>query len=57
MKTVSELKSFIESANPLTEWHQTVFSTFIQLNNIEVEQLENSLILTEPNGKKTTIKN
>lgn len=57
MKNVNELKQFIESANPLTQWHNTVFSTFVAMNRISVVQTDNSLILTELNGSVTTIKN
>ena len=56
MKNLTELKKFIEEANPLTEWHQTVFSTFIELNKIKAVETTSGIELTSPKGEKVTIK-
>ena len=56
MKKLSELKKFIEEANPLTEWHQTVFSTFIELHKIKAIETTEGIELTSQTGEKVTIK-
>ena len=56
MKNLAELKKFIEGANPLTEWHQTVFSTFIELNKIKAIETPEGIELTSQTGEKVTIK-
>ena len=56
MKNLSELKKFIEEANPLTEWHQTVFSTFIELHKIKAIETTEGIELTSQTGEKVTIK-
>ena len=56
MKNLSELKKFIEEANQLTEWHQTVFFTFIELNKIKAIETPEGIELTSTTGEKVTIK-
>jgi hypothetical protein len=57
MKNLKELKKFIETAKPLTEWHQTVFSTFVSLHKIEAKETTEGIELTAQNGEKVTIVN
>ena len=56
MKTIFELKKFIETSNPLTVYHQTVFSTFIELNKIKATESPEGIVLEDQNGQKCTIK-
>ena len=54
-KTLAELRDFIEGAKPLTQWHQTVFSLFLDLHKAQAEEVESGLFV-RLNGEAVLIR-
>ena len=56
MNTIEQMKEFIENAQPLTNWHQTMFTTALQLHNWTAKE-GNGCILLSDNNHTITINN
>jgi hypothetical protein len=54
--TIEQIKSAIESANPLTQWHQTILDIWIKLHPGAELQQTDGIITIKFDGKTIIIK-
>lgn len=55
--TIKQIKSAIEGTKQLTQWHQTIFDTWIKLHpGAELRQFDDGTIAVKFDGQTTIIK-
>ena len=50
IKTIHDLKAWVENADPLTAWHEDMFHLWVKLHGVKIEAVDAGILCTDASG-------